>query len=87
METVDCVPVPEELEEVVNSNALNRSGGDSRVTFKNLLESMPDGFTGIRAHGLDSVNNVQFYEEVEVVDPDDHSRVFKFSLKGDGSFS
>ncbi|GMH33652.1 hypothetical protein BSKO_01486 [Bryopsis sp. KO-2023] len=72
---------PEDVEEVVNSNALNRSGGDGRVTFRKPLKSPPEGFSGMEAHGLKSLDKVKFFEELEVVDPDDCSRVFRFKLE------
>lgn len=66
----------------VNASATNRAGGDARVTLKKVLGRPPQGFSGIQAHGLTSLENVKFYEEVDVVDPDDPNKVFHFNLNG-----
>ncbi|CAD7698584.1 unnamed protein product [Ostreobium quekettii] len=70
----------EEHERHVNAHATNRAGGDDRVTLKRPLAKPPKGFSGIREHGLTSMENVKFYEEVDVIDPDDPTKVFNFNL-------
>lgn len=73
-------PKTKDAEEYVNTHATNRAGGDARVTLKKPIGKPPKGFSGIRAHGLTSLDKVKFFGEVDVVDPDDPAKIFSFVL-------
>jgi len=80
------VPVVEEAPALqqaaqVNRYLVDREGGDARITLRKNLPQPPRGFTGMAAHGLKSLAGVAFFEEAEVPDPDDSSRVFTFTIR------
>lgn len=59
-----------------------RNEDDHRVSLTKLLEKAPEEFTGLMVHQHLEIGSIKFYEEAQIVDVDDSSRIFNFSLQG-----
>lgn len=51
------------------------------MKLKRPMTHPPEGFTGLAAHGLSSLDGIKFYEAVDVKDPDD-PKTYKLDLQG-----
>jgi len=67
---------------LVNRRTVNRSGGDARVTFHKEVFKPSYGYTVAMAHPTVDPSKIRYFEELHVIDADDTSRTFAFSLEG-----